>query len=210
MDDIKAEIAQMDDQAAHEHLETLQKEIAYVEPIWNEARQESGNMVSYGMIWKFFHPGDLVLREDDLGNQWLLVLVEVAYRYSKIKSMKIGKAEGKETSFDAWFLTWNKVDDSLTKQHVKFTCPEFSGKQHITSLPVHPIRYQEDTVRQSIKGALTKRGRRWQELITAASICQHHCGLAFIQEARQAMDEKFQVSHSGLIHPAKTDYCVRL
>ncbi|KAL7920174.1 P-loop containing nucleoside triphosphate hydrolase protein [Trichoderma austrokoningii] len=188
MDDIKAEIAQMNNRVAGEHLEILQKEIAYLEPVWNEARQETDNMTSYGMIWKFFRLGDVVLREDDLGNLCLLVLAR--FEYGSFMNWK--KEEEKEIRFNAWSLTWGKVVGNLIKRHTEFTCSEFSGKRHITSLPVYPIRYLEKMERDGIKGTLAKRGRRWQELITAASICQHHCGLALIQEAGQTTGEKFQ------------------
>lgn len=201
MDDIKSEIAQMDDKVAHEDLEILQMEIAYIEPIWNEARQESNDMVSYGMIWKFFHPGDLVLREDDLGNWWLFVLVKFAYGYTTKQIERGGQAREKEASFEAWYLAWDESDGSLIKKHVQFICPDFSGKLRITSLPLYPIRYKEDMIRRDIKGAFAKRGRRWQEFITTKSICQHHCGLAFMYN-RLSKDVLFQVSRSVLIHPA--------
>lgn len=200
MDDIKTEIAQMDSPVAHEHLETLQREIAHVEPIWNDAREESDNMVSYAMIWIFFTPGDLVLREDDLGNLWLLVLTSTAR--SVPRKMENGQAEKRHMIFCVWYLTLDQVDGTLEKKHMRIDCVEFSGKRHITSLPVYPIRYQEDSMRERIEEALAKRGRRWQELIAAAPICQHHCGLAFMEGDKRTAREIFRVSYSISIHPA--------
>lgn len=202
MKDVETEIAQMRNEVANDHLKILKKEIDYIAPTWKEAREDkfADKMVSYGMIWKHFRPGDLVLREDDIGNLWLLVLGKIA-RIIIRSSEGEEEEEKKETIFDAWFLTWNKNNDNLERRYASFHCSEFSGKRHITSLPVYPIRYQEEESRKSIEANLAQRGRKWQELVTAASICQYHCGLALIEEDRGILGEKFRVSYSSPIHP---------
>ncbi|KAK1249653.1 hypothetical protein MKX08_009656 [Trichoderma sp. CBMAI-0020] len=202
MDDIKAEIAHMDGQDPQEHLKTLQRELAHVEPIWMEARQESSDMVSYDMIWTLFRPGDLVLREDRIGNLWLFVLTDLAYIISRSRR-RADRAE-KKTFLNVLLLNWNEVDSSLSNEYMSFNLPEFSGKRHITSLPIYPIRYQEDMERKRIQESLARRGRKWQELINAASICQHHCGLAF-KGNRQKANEKFRADGRIVIDQKSKD-----
>ncbi|UKZ63900.1 uncharacterized protein TrAtP1_005121 [Trichoderma atroviride] len=158
MDDIKAEIAEMDGQAPQEHLEALQRDLAYVEPIWMEARQEPSDMVSYDMIWSLFRPGDLVLREDKIGNLWLLEFINLTYTISQSRQ-RAGQTE-KKTSLNTLLINRNEITGNLIKDHMPFDLPGFSGKRHITSLPIYPIRYQEDVARKSIQESLARRGRK--------------------------------------------------
>ncbi|PTB46009.1 hypothetical protein M441DRAFT_207825 [Trichoderma asperellum CBS 433.97] len=106
MDDVKREIAQMNSEEADDHLKILHSAIDYIDPIWNERREENftNDLVSYGMIWKLFRPGDLVLRKDDIGNLWLFVLIKTAYSMFQSK-----EEEKKKVIFETWYLTWKKL-----------------------------------------------------------------------------------------------------
>jgi hypothetical protein len=79
MDDIRAEIEALNDEFAKLDFKALEYTAAQFTDRWKEAREEdtSGGFVSYNNIWTIFKPGDLVLRKDAMGNDWLLVLVDV-------------------------------------------------------------------------------------------------------------------------------------
>lgn len=106
MKDVETEIAQMKNQVANDHLKTLQREIDYIVPTWNEAREEkfTDKLVSFGMIWKYFRAGDLVLREDDLGNLWLLVLIKIDRSILHDREADEEEEEEEEQIFHVWSL----------------------------------------------------------------------------------------------------------
>lgn len=199
MDDVEREIAQINNKYAAEDLEILHSCIDYMHPIWNKAREkklpDNMNLVSYDMMWKYFRPGDLVLRKDDIGNLWLFVLVQATYYQSKSR-YKHDKEE-KKAIFDTWSLTWDEVEGCLVKKYATFTCAEFSGQRHIKSLPVYPIRYEKEIQGEDVAKFLAERGRKWWDLIATPSTCQDHCGLAYIH--MHISGEKFRVCFTGLI-----------
>ncbi|KAH8123348.1 hypothetical protein LI328DRAFT_156945 [Trichoderma asperelloides] len=195
IDDVKREIAQLGNEDADDHLKILLNAVGHVNPIWNEAREEnfSNGLVSHNMIWKLFRPGDLVLREDDIGNLWLFVLIEISYYIDTFrKRYTQDLEEERRATFTAWSLTWDDADGYLTRRNTTFTCTEFSGQRPIKSLPVYPIRFQEHIKGVNTGAFLGSRGRKWWKLIGEPSICQQHSGLAYVQEHRQAKDEKFR------------------
>jgi hypothetical protein len=173
--DIRREIVAMNNEEASDHLRVLDEITEDMQPIWNEARKETftNNLVSYNLVWKLFHPGDLVIREDAIGNLWLIVLADFIYTNPPHSHSHKG------ITFRAWLMAWNEVDGHLTRKKVTFSCAEFSGQRHIKSLPIYPIRYHENVQGEDIRDMLAKRGRRWWKLIAEPAICQNHSGLAF-------------------------------
>lgn len=202
MDDVKREIDQLSNQDADDHLKALLDVIGYIDPVWNEAREENfpNGLVSYNMIWKLFRPGDLVLREDEIGNLWLFVLIQATYSIDASQSRYTEAIEeDKKAVFKTWSLTWNEADGCLMrKNNTIFSCADFSGQRHIKSLPVYPIRYQEDIKGENTEQFLAKRGRKWWNLIAEPAICQQHSGLAFSQGSRHMDSEKSRVCCSSL------------
>ncbi|PNP38116.1 hypothetical protein TGAMA5MH_09980 [Trichoderma gamsii] len=138
------------------------------------------------MIWKLFRPGDLVLREDEIGNLWLFVLIQATYSSIVPRNSHtwVGE-EKKEANFKTWSLRWNEANGCLERKTTFFRCTKFSGQQPIKTLPVYPIRYQEDIKGENTEQFLAKRGRKWWELIAGPAICQQHSGLAFSKEGRR-------------------------
>lgn len=211
MDDIKREINQLSNQEADDHLKRLLDVIGDIDSIWDEARKENfrNGLVSYKMIWKLFRPGDLVLREDEIGNLWLFVLIQATYSSIVPRNSHtwVGE-EKKEANFKTWSLRWNEANGCLERKTTFFRCTKFSGQQPIKTLPVYPIRYQEDIKGENTEQFLAKRGRKWWELIAGPAICQQHSGLAFSKEGRRINEggEKSRVCRSSLhvpIHPVK-------
>ncbi|KAL6909247.1 hypothetical protein GGI43DRAFT_172227 [Trichoderma evansii] len=198
MDDVEREIAQMNSEDATDDLRVLHKAIDYIYPVWNEARKEklTDNMVSHSTIWKYFRPGDLVLRKDDIGNLWLFVLIQATY-YRDPTRYQVEKKE--RVTFETWFLTWSAVDGCLIRKYAAFVCPEFSGQMHIKSLPVYPIGDQKEIHGENIEKVLAERGRKWWNLISTPSICQNHCGLAYAKSVPSLDGEKFRVCCTDLI-----------
>ncbi|KAM0517395.1 hypothetical protein ACHAPE_004926 [Trichoderma viride] len=188
MDDIKREIIQLSNQEADDHLKRLLGVVGPMVPIWDEARKENfrSGLVSHNMIWKLFRPGDLVLREDEIGNLWLFVLIHATYSSEAFRNRHTGlEEETKQVVFKTWSLTWNEDDGCLMRKATIFKCADFFGQQLIKSLPVYPIRYQEDIKRENTEQFLAKRGRKWWKLIAEPAICQQHSGLAFSKEGRR-------------------------
>ncbi|KAL7935703.1 P-loop containing nucleoside triphosphate hydrolase protein [Trichoderma chlorosporum] len=182
MDDIRKEVSGMGNEEADSHLEKLEKLCTNVEPIWNRARNIdfTENMISYSLLWTLFQPGDMVIREDDLGNFWLFVLIEITCAEIQLGPNIFSKDSDNVTTFYTWFLNWNEVDGNLTRKMIKFTCPRFFGRRHIKSLPVYPIRYQEGVPGENIRQKLTKRGRQWLRLMAKSTVCQYYSGPAFL------------------------------
>lgn len=195
LDDVEKEVTQMNSEDAADDLKLLHSFIDYVYPIWNEAREEKSpnELVKYGMIWKYFRPGDLVLRKDNIGNLWLFVLIQI--NYYKHQSEYEDEEEKKETIFDTWSLVWDEADGCLVRKYATFTCDEFHGQKYIKSLPVYPIHDEKEIHGENIQKFLAERGRKWWDLIAAPSTCHDHDGLAYAY--MRATGEKFRVCCTG-------------
>ncbi|KAJ9144049.1 p-loop containing nucleoside triphosphate hydrolase protein [Pleurostoma richardsiae] len=183
MDDIRQEILSLNDERALLDLKALEEVSREMVSIWNDAREESldGELTSYDLIWKHFHPGDLVVREDDIGNLWLFVLIEITRG-----DIMIGRRANAETKrickFSTWLLTWDGVESRLNRRSVIFNCTEFSGRRPVKSLPVYPLKFLKGVSEDETKYLLVKRGQQWWKLITERTACLEYNGPAYTHE----------------------------
>jgi hypothetical protein len=178
MNDVRREVTKLNDEEASGDLEELERITEHMAPRWKEARQETfeSGLVSYDMIWKLFHPGDLVVREDISGNLWLLVLVQITYGTKEERSQFL--TAGRRTEFTTWFLDWDGAEKRLSRKSIVFHLSTFSGQRAITSLPVYPIHYREGRQGDNVMNVLAERGRKWWKAIIDRTSCLEYNGLA--------------------------------
>jgi len=175
MDDIRSEIEALNDESAKLDFKALEYTAAHFTDRWKEAREEdtSGGFVSYSNIWTIFKPGDLVLRKDALGNDWLLVLVDVK-EYLEVKN---NGARVEYTEFTTWYLGWNAVEGRLERKIVFFRISKYSDRRRIASLPVYPLSYKGEEV-DSFLEKIAERGRKWKSLISCSTACRMRWGFS--------------------------------
>lgn len=168
LEGIRSEILASENQLCKLDLEALEFLCETFELRWAAGRQEtfSDGTCGYDTLWRLFNPGDLVIKRDALGSEWLLVLVQLVESRSE-----------ESTEVITWGLSTDNLNSTLQRQVHRFLIPCFEGRQKISSLPVYPLSQKRDR-KQSFLDELASRGRKWQTLMTAPQSCQMHDGLA--------------------------------
>ncbi|KAK0711900.1 P-loop containing nucleoside triphosphate hydrolase protein [Lasiosphaeris hirsuta] len=103
-------------------------------------------LISWNSIWQIFPPGELVMTK--------LYGVEVVCRVVEHKEWP----GAYEVTME--YLDWNGGQCGFTS--TKRNISAYQGITHVTSLPVYPLSFAEDS--EAIKRALTHRGRHFEAL----------------------------------------------
>lgn len=144
-------------------LEFVTKEF---EQRWQDAREENfeDGHCTFGTVWKLFKPGDLVIRRDDLGNEWLLVLMSIQERRDVRQPPE---PPWDYVDFKTWGLFLDDIDSELLRKTFTFRLQPFSERRKITSLPVYPLS-QKGEEKEAFLKKIAARGRQWQALVKSA------------------------------------------
>jgi hypothetical protein len=177
LDDIRAEVEATHGEKGKLDFQALEFVSREFEPRWQDAREEKfeEGHCTYRNIWRLFNPGDLVVRTDELGAEWLFVLIEMRH------PEEVGWTE---TDFVTWGLSWNSLDSVIYRKVYTFSLLNFEGRRKITELPVYPLERKGDQ-KESFLKRLAERGQKWQELMVAAQTMRMHDGLAMPERSRR-------------------------
>ena len=76
---MRLETDTLGDESSKLDFQALKFVLEEVSQRWKSVHDEDNDdgLVGYDTIWKLFNPGDLVVRKDMMGNEWLLILVSV-------------------------------------------------------------------------------------------------------------------------------------
>ncbi|KAH8807321.1 hypothetical protein F5884DRAFT_340379 [Xylogone sp. PMI_703] len=201
MKDVEREIHGLNNRKALRDLQYLERVAEEMKPLWEAARYENfaSGLVSCDLIWKLFHPGDLVVHEDDIGNLWLLVFVEITRRKeSKVTPGRQNEAEN-YLELTTWILDWDEIKNELGRRKVVFPVYDYPGRRAITTLPVYPIHFAQKKMGYDCLEFLTERGRKWWELMTTRTSCLKYTGIALSQRpgivSRRGREENLKWLH---------------
>lgn len=163
LEDIGSEITTSGDESARSDFQALQFVCKEFEDRWADARQEQfeDGFCSYGTLWKLFRPGDLVIRKDELGNEWFLVFVSLE-EYKELRPEP--QPPNEYMMFTTWGLRMEPISSVLERIVFRFRLHPFLHRQKMTSLPVYPLG-QKGVQQDAFLKAVAKRGRKWQALI---------------------------------------------
>jgi hypothetical protein len=150
--------------------------------LWKEARALDPGLVRYNLIWSLFRAGELVVRNDDLDNEWLYVLLEVKkvqQRTRRVtKQVATAGESDEELEIVVWSLVWDGPGNQLTRKTAHFFVSPFQGLAPINSLPVYPLRCRPGD-EEGFKHQMAERGRRWWNLMTSRTACRRYNDLAY-------------------------------
>lgn len=181
LDDIRAEIEATHDENAKLDFQALEFISREFEQRWQDAREENteDGLCSHKNLWKLYNPGDLVVRTDELGSEWLFVLIQLKPQESGFGSM----------DFVTWGLSWDSLDSLLERKIYTFRVLNYEGRRRITELPVYPLE-QKGSGKEEFLKKLADRGRKWQELMVAPQSVRMHDGLAMPEGTRRRRDSE--------------------
>jgi hypothetical protein len=174
--------------------------------LWKEIKSLQPGLIRYDLIWSLFYAGDLVVWTDDLGNEWLLVLVEVKKSQQQNRRRdKSGEYENTEQlEFVTWGLVWDGTESQLSRKIAAFKLPRYEGLLPIDSLPVLPLRLRPGNP-EDFKRRLTERGRKWWELMTKQTTCHRYNALAYSAGRSSGADtQKLKVPFVHIVSPSNT------
>lgn len=185
IDDVRDEIAKLNDDEATQDLQNLNSILAGIEPLWKRAREENfdTDLVSYDMLWKLFQPGDLVLHEDKLGSLWQFSFIKVQYGVTQMAGGRNTDRKRQISTFDnrtivdVWGLGWDSSEETLTRKLTSFAIEWYSGKKPISSLIAFPMRYYSNQYIPEVKELLSRRGKHWWNLIKSRASCFDYEGI---------------------------------
>lgn len=184
LEDVRSVIEGLDNEDAREDFKALEHIVQRTAgKLWKEARSLEPGLIRYDLLWSLFHAGELVVRKDDLGNEWLLVLVEV----QKIKrSKRVGRRQTQEEEeteeqlqFVTWGLIWDGTENRLTRKTATFSLGPFEGLAPVDSLTIYPLRCRRGDDAHQFQRRLAERGRVWWNLTTARATCRKYNALAY-------------------------------
>ena len=186
LEDMRSEIESSGDESAKLDFEALEFISKEFEQRWQDAREENfdDGLCNYGILWRLFNPGDLVVRRDELGNEWLLVLIELK-EHSEIRPNQEPPVE--YTEFVTWGLSFSTIDSVLVRRVLRFRLYPFTDRHRIASLPVYPLDQKGE--KEAFVKKCSERGRKWQALMATTPTCVVHDGFAMSEAAFHNIDE---------------------
>jgi len=191
MDDIREDMISHDADAKDlEDIKALEYFLYECQPQYKNTRAalDTGRtaLVSFETLWGLFKVGDLIVAVDKFEEKSLFKftqLVEQVDTYSGRKGVCVA------LSVVGWCIGWDKEQKCFTQKSYTFNIRRFLGNLSVRSLPVYPLRYEEDETQKSLLADLEKRGRRWAQLASNTPCCFDYDGIAI---------ETFHTTRNGL------------
>ena len=196
LEDMRSEIEAFGSESAKLDFQALEFISKEFEQRWQDAREENfdDGLCNYGVLWRLFNPGDLVVRRDELGNEWLVVLIELK-EHSQIRPNPEPPLE--YTEFVTWGLSYSTIDSVLGRRVLRFRVYPFTDRRRITSLPVYPLD-QKGEEKEAFLKKCSERGRRWQALMAATPTCVAHDGFAMSEASFRNGDKIMKQDVKGI------------
>lgn len=143
--------------------------------IWKSLEQGKQTAVSFDNIWALFRFGELMVVQDRLDERRLF---KFARLHQNIKDVGFQKDVCMDVEVHFWYIVWSPGKRRFRQECKYFEVRRFAGYQKVISLPIYPLRYEEDDARDSLLKRLQNRGKKWADLISNPPSCFEHSGYA--------------------------------
>ena len=131
--------------------------------------------VSFESLWALFKTGEAIVVIDKFEEKRLL-----KFTYIDEILMDIGKERRICTGLAVrgWGIRWDAARRNFAQQFHSFEISRFSGNRRVKSLPVYPLRFEDETTRNATVLALRQRGCNWVDLNLKGPSCFEYNGHA--------------------------------
>lgn len=138
--------------------------------------------VNFEMIWALFKHNDLIVVTDKFEENRL-------FKFTHLEE-NVDRVNGRpdvcvKLAICGWCIAWDNEQKSFCQQSYKFYIERFLGYRKVRTLPIYPLRWEEEKRRDSIKTELEKRGRQWAHLASQAPCCFEYNGTAVYTHGNQ-------------------------
>lgn len=131
--------------------------------------------VSFETLWALFKAGEEIVVIDKFEERRLLKFThieEILTDIGKERRICTGLA------VRGWGVRWDAARRNFDQQLHSFEVSRFSGNRRVKSLPVYPLRFENEVTRNATVSALRKRGCDWVDLTLKGPSCFEYNGHA--------------------------------
>ncbi|KIW97685.1 uncharacterized protein Z519_01269 [Cladophialophora bantiana CBS 173.52] len=177
--------------------------------IWKSLDRDNQRVVSFENLWAVFRVGEPVAVQDRLEEKRLFKFTRLE---DSIGDMGHQKDFCVAVEVHFWYIVWSPGKKRFCQKSQYSKIPRFAGHRKVTSLPIYPLRYEDQATREPLLMKLQARGRKWADLISKPPTCFEYSGHAISEdedgrltqnlthlEGRIILDQKDTMSISGLI-----------
>jgi len=131
--------------------------------------------VNFEMIWALFKPSDLIVVTDKFEENRLFKFTHLE---EGVDLLDRRRDVCVKLAICGWCIAWDNEQKAFSQESYMFYIDRFLGYRKVRTLPVYPLRYEEEKRRDSMKVELEKRGRDWAHLVSEAPCCFEYNGTA--------------------------------
>ena len=162
--------------------------------IWKSLDRGNRTVVGFDDIWALFRAGELMVVQDRLEEKRLFKFTRLQ---DSIKEVGFQKELCVAVEVHFWYIVWSPGKKRFRQKSLYFEIKRFAGHRKVTSLPVYPLRYEDEDTRQSLLMKLQTRGKKWADLISDPPSCFEYSGHA-IPESESRGRENPNFTHVSL------------
>jgi hypothetical protein len=181
----RADTKDMDD------IDALEYFLYESQPQYKKARDALGNgrtaLVSFETLWALFKAGEFIITTDKFEEKRLFKFTHLEEKHLEEKSDRVsgGRDLCVKLSVCGWCISWDREHKCFSQKSCIFYIERFLGHRNVRSLPVYPLRCEEEETRKSLVADLEKRGRNWTQLASNTPCCFEYDGTAIEIEIRR-------------------------
>lgn len=166
-----------------EDIDALEVFLYECQPQYKSARDASNSglpaLISFDTLWALFKAGDLVVITDKFEEKRVFKFTHLEEKlnpYSGRREVCV------KLSVCGWCINWDREQRCFTQKSYGFNIERFMGHRSVRSLPVYPLRCEEDETRKSLLASLESRGRTWAQLASTTPCYFEYDGRALITQ----------------------------
>ncbi len=162
--------------------------------VWKSMDGKNQVTVTFENLWALFRDGDLLVLQDQLEERRLFKLIYLEEQISD-DGLSKGTCIGMQVQF--WHISWSSGDKAFRRRSSVIRIPRFAGMRRVLTLPIYPLRYEDEDTRTSLLRKLQDRGEKWSTQISNPPACFDYVGHAVLED--EVPMEKVQPTHVS--HP---------
>lgn len=156
--------------------------------VWKSLDEGSQITVSFDNLWALFRAGDHITTIQDKLEEKRL------FRFTRIEDEF--KEVGLQQEFRIavrvhfWYIVWSPGEKRFRQRSQSASILRFAGHRMVTSLPIYPLRYENEDARKSLLLGAQTRGQTWSELVSNPPSCFEHLGHAMSDEEGATTEQR--------------------
>ncbi|KAF9870783.1 hypothetical protein CkaCkLH20_11682 [Colletotrichum karsti] len=122
-----------------------------------EKQESTNDLVSFGLLWTVFKPGELVLMPSSFMKRKQAFIL----RNTTVRQLHPGSRKT-YMSASCWAYDWNGLERTFNRVGVELKIESYKGQKLVTSLPFYPLSFYKGDV-EELRTELIDRGKRFRE-----------------------------------------------